>query len=72
MLILNTHNFFLIFVKKKIEVIDFGKNANFLKIRKINKLNNTFNVFLSIKNKKLTFVLKVLVFMKFTIKFVLC
>ena len=53
MLILNTHNFFLIFVKKKkIEVIDFGKNAKFLKIRKINKLSNTFNVFLSIKNQR--------------------
>ena len=38
--------------KKKIEIIDFGKNANFLKILKINQLNKTFNIFLSIKNKK--------------------
>ena len=44
--------FFDICKKNKIEVIDFGKNANFLKIRKINKLNNTFNVFFSIKSKK--------------------
>ncbi len=38
--------------KKKIEIIDFGKKANFLKITKIKKLDKIFNVFLSIENKE--------------------
>ena len=46
-------HFFLDICKKyNIEVIDFGKNANFLRIVKIKKRNNTFNVYLSIKKKK--------------------
>ena len=53
MLILNTQNFFLKFVKKKkLKLLILVKNANFLKIIKIKKLNKLFNVFLSIKNKK--------------------
>ena len=43
--------FFEICKKKKIEIIDFGKKANFLKIIKIEKLDKLFNVFLSIKKK---------------------
>ena len=38
--------------KKKIEIIDFGKKATFLKITKIKKLDKLFNVFLSIKKKE--------------------
>ncbi|MAI29169.1 MAG: UDP-N-acetylmuramoyl-L-alanyl-D-glutamate--2,6-diaminopimelate ligase [Rickettsiales bacterium] len=38
--------------KKKIKIIDFGKNAKFLKIKKINQSDKIFNVFISIKKKK--------------------
>ena len=45
--------FFLGICKKKnTRIIDFGKKANFLKIIKITKLNNSFTVFLSIKKKE--------------------
>ncbi len=39
--------------KKKIKIIDFGKNAKFLKIKKINQSDKIFNVFISIKKKKI-------------------
>ena len=46
--------FFLEICKnKKIEIIDFGKKANFLKIIRISQSNHIFNVFLSIKEKKI-------------------
>ena len=50
-----SHFFLDICKKNNLEVIDFGKNANFLKISKISKLNNKFNVYLSIKKKKFNF-----------------
>ena len=47
-----SHFFLDICKKNNVEVIDFGKNAKFLKISKINKLNNKFEVYLSVKKKK--------------------
>ena len=38
--------------KKKIEIIDFGKKANFLKIIKIKNQDRLFNVFMSIDEKQ--------------------
>ncbi len=49
----NHSKFFLNICKKqKIEIIDFGLNANFLKIKKIKKMDRKYNVFLSIKKKE--------------------
>ena len=38
--------------KKKIEIIDFGKKANFLKIIKIKNQDRLFNVFMSVDEKQ--------------------
>ena len=38
--------------KKKIEIIDFGKKANFLKIIKIKNQDRLFNIFMSIDEKQ--------------------